>query len=77
MRRISLAVLESDYEAFKQAAKEQERSAAQLIREAMTFFRQHRLQQREPLRELPILSANRLLGELPSRAELYDELFED
>jgi hypothetical protein len=77
MRTISLAVLESDYEAFKEAAKEQGRSAAQLIREAMTFFRQHRLQKREPLRALPVLSAHRPIGNLPSRAELYDEVFED
>ena len=36
-----------------------------------------RLEPRTPLRELPVLSGHRPLGEPPSRAELHEEIFRD
>ncbi len=75
MRTISVAVSESDYETFRRAARARNRSAAQLIREAMAFFRVEKLKERPRLTDLPVLAGHRPLGEMPSRAELYDEMF--
>ena len=77
MRTISVAVSETDYEAFRRVARAQHRSTAQLIREAMAFFRAERLEERMPLEDLPVLAGHRAAGELPARAELYDEVFGD
>jgi hypothetical protein len=75
MKTISVAVSSSDYEAFREAAKKQQRSIAQLIREAMAFYREHELQERTPLRDLPVLPGHRLVGRLPSRDEIYEEMY--
>ncbi len=75
MRTISVAVSESDYEVFRRVAQSHQRSIAQLIREAMSFYRKQRLEKRMPLQDLPVLAGHRPLGELPDRAAVYDELF--
>ena len=75
MKTISVGVAEDDYEAFREAAKAQSRSIAQLIREAMFLFRAEHLEGQTPLRELPVLAGHKSVGALPSRAELYDEVF--
>jgi hypothetical protein len=76
MKTISLAVSESDYEAFRRAAQEENRPVAQLIREAMAFYRKERLEAKTPLTDLPLLVGHRLIQELPARDELYDEVFQ-
>lgn len=75
MKTISVSVSEGDYEAFRQAAKESDRSIAQLIREAMARFRASELEARTALRDVPVLPGHRPLGPLPDRSELYDEIF--
>ena len=75
MKTISVGVVESDYESFRKASKAQGRPIAQLIREAMAFYRQERLEQRTPLRDVPVLVGHRLVTGLPARGELYDEVF--
>jgi hypothetical protein len=77
MRTVSISVSEADYEAFREAARTSDRSIAQLVREAMAFYREERLQPRTRLREVPVLPGHRPLGELPSRAELYEEIFRE
>lgn len=75
MKTISLSVSELDYEAFRRAARNLGRPIAQLIREAMARYRAEELEPRPPLRDLPVLAGPRLRTALPSRAELYDEIF--
>jgi hypothetical protein len=75
MKTISLAVSESEYEAFRRAAQEENRPVAQLIREAMAYYREQRLEARTPLVELPLLPGHRLVQALPAREELYSEVF--
>jgi hypothetical protein len=75
MKTISVSVSETDYKAFREAARQRDRSIAQLIREAMARFRETELESRSPLRAVPVLPGHRLVGELPSRGELYDEVF--
>ena len=76
MKTISLSVSEDDYEVYREAAKMLGRPIAQLIREAMVRYRVEELEAKPPRTELPVLAGHRPLGELPSRAELVDELFE-
>ncbi len=74
MKTISVSVSESDYEAFRKVAKEQNRSIALLIREAMAEYRVSKLSERSRLTDLPVLPGHRLIGNLPSREEIYDEI---
>lgn len=76
MRTISVGVSESDYEAFREAARQRDRSIAQLIRDAMARYRETELEPRTRLRTVPVLPGHRPVGKLPSRSELYDEVFE-
>lgn len=75
MKSISVSVSEDDYEAFRAAAEREGQSIAGLIREAMAFYRQERLQDRPPLERLPLLIGHEPLIPLPSRATIYDEMF--
>lgn len=75
MKTISVAVSPSDYHAFQEAAKQQHRSTAQLIREAMAVYRKEHLQKRERLEKIPVLSGHKALGPLPDRGEVFDEIF--
>ena len=77
MKRVSISLSEAEYEAFREASRKSGRSIAQLVREAMTFYREERLQPRTRLRGVPVLPGHRPLGELPPRAELYEEAFRD
>jgi hypothetical protein len=76
MKTISVAVSESDYTTFQRAAREQDRAAAELIREAMALYREVKLEARAPLTDLPALAGHRQIAGLPSRSELYDESFD-
>jgi hypothetical protein len=75
MKTISVAVSESDYDVFREAARQRDRSIAQLIRDAMARYREIELEPRTPLRSVPVLPGHRPVGQLPSRSELYDEIF--
>ena len=76
MKTISVAVSEEEYERFRQVAADSDRSIAQLIREAMTFYRQEKLSVRSPLQDFPVLPGHHLVGELPSHEDVYDEMFD-
>jgi hypothetical protein len=77
MKTISVAVSPEDYEVFRRVARARQCSIAQLIREAMVFYRVEQLQKATPLTELPTLPGHRPLGRLPSRADIYTEIFAD
>jgi hypothetical protein len=76
MKTISVSVSKADYEAFRRGSKRLQRSIAQLIREAMALYREERLEQKSRLTELPILVGHRPQAPLPTRAELYDDVFD-
>lgn len=76
MKTISVAVSESDYDAFREAAQQRDRSIAQLIRDAMARYRETELEPRRPLRAVSVLPGHRPVGKLPSRSEIYEEMFE-
>jgi hypothetical protein len=74
MKAISLSVSESDYEAFRQAARADGRSIAFLIREAMAVYRLEHLEARTPLTVVPVLPGHRPLCDLAEKSDLYDEI---
>jgi len=76
MKTISVAVSESDYEAFREAARAEGRPIAQLIREAMAEYRREHLNRRSRLVELPLFPGPRPVEALPDRGEIYDEIFD-
>lgn len=76
MKTISLTVEPEVYEAFRAAAQERGSSIALLIREAMRFYREHRLGASERLEDVPVLLGHRPLGPLPDRPSLYDEIYD-
>ncbi len=77
MKTISLSVSERDYEEFRRVSRREARPIAELIREAMSFYRAEKLGRREPLRDLAVLTGHRpRRRRLPSRAEVYNEIFE-
>jgi hypothetical protein len=76
MKTISVSVSKADYEVFRRASKRLQRSIAQLIREAMSLYREERLEQKDRLLELPVVVGHRPLRALPTRAEVYDEMFD-
>lgn len=76
MKPISVIVSEDDYEVFRKAAREQSRSIADLIREAMTYYRAEQLETRTRLDQIPVLAGHRLKTKLPSRAQIYEQVFE-
>lgn len=51
MKTISVAISLEDYEVFRRAARARQYSIAQLIREAMVFYRVEQLQEATPLME--------------------------
>lgn len=75
MRTISLAVSESEYDAFRRAAAEGGRPIAQMIREAMAEYRATRFPDRTRLRSLVVLPGHRPVSPLPTRFEIYDDIF--
>lgn len=75
MKTISLSVSDADYEVFRRAAHEQGRPTEQLLLEALRFFRVEKLQRRERLTDLPVLSGPKPIAPLPTRAELYEDLY--
>ena len=76
MKTISLAVSESDYEAFRHASLSGGRSVAQLIREAMAVYRSEHLEDRTMLTKFPVLVGHRLIAELPTREAIHDEMLD-
>ena len=75
MKTISVSVSKVDYEAFRRGSKRLQRPIAQLIREAMALYREERLEQKSRLSELPVLVGHTPLAGLPTRGELYEEVF--
>jgi hypothetical protein len=74
MKPISLTVDNEEYEEFRRLAAARKRSIAQLIRDAMAAYLQQ-LEQRPPLGDLAVLAGHRPTGPLPTRADIYDDIF--
>ncbi len=74
MKTITVNVSEPVYRAFQQYAREHDRTAAELIREALAVYSEQRLQPRKSLRELQPLSLGKVLRPLRSGDDLLEEM---
>jgi hypothetical protein len=75
MRTLRLTLTDSEYEAFQRAADAAHRPMRQLLHEMIAGFQRETVNRKSPLRDLPVLQGHRPLGDLPSRADLYEEMF--
>jgi hypothetical protein len=74
MKTISVNVSEPVYEDFMQHAKRMDRTAAELIREAMELFRRDRIRSRTSLAGLKPLDLGKTLKPLSGRDDLLGEM---
>jgi hypothetical protein len=74
MKTISVNVSEPVYEDFMEHAQRTDRTAAELIREAMDLFRNERIRPRTSLRDLKPLNLGKTLKPLLRRDELLNEM---
>jgi hypothetical protein len=75
MRTLRVTVSDSEYDALQRVAEARDRSVEQLIQETLAFIQRNATEPRKPLRDLPVFPGHRPLADLPSRADLYEELF--
>ncbi|MCH8473693.1 MAG: ribbon-helix-helix protein, CopG family [Opitutales bacterium] len=76
MKPITVNVSESTYREFKEQARRQDRKTAELIREAMEFYREKKIREMESrsLRELQSESVGRILTPLESDNDILGEM---
>ncbi|TAK99014.1 MAG: hypothetical protein EPO07_11260 [Verrucomicrobia bacterium] len=74
MKTISVNVSEPVYEDFMEHAQRTDRTAAELIREAMELFRSQRIRPRTSLAGLKPLNLGKTLRPLTSRDDLLGEM---
>lgn len=74
MKTISVNVSEPVYDDFMQHAQRTDRTAAELIREAMDLFRRERIRPRTSLADLKPLNLGKTLKPLSSRDDLLGEM---
>lgn len=76
MRTLRVTVSDSEYDAIQKVADARNRSVEQLIQETLASFQRETFATRTPpLRDLPLYPGHRLVADLPSRADLYEEIF--
>ncbi len=76
MKAITINVSEPVYLEFQEYAKRHDRTAAELIREAMEAYRQRWTVRRGSLRELDPLDAGKALRPLSAQDDLLEEMLE-
>ena len=74
MKTISVNVSEPVYEDFMEHAQRTDRTAAELIREAMDLFRNQRIRPRTSLAELKPLNLGKSLRPFTGRDDLLGEM---
>lgn len=77
MKTVVVAIPESEYEAYRQAASERDQPVDELLQEAVKLYRVERLAGRQRLEDLPVFDGHRLVGEIPTRHAIYDEMFDE
>ena len=75
MRVISIHVSDKTYAEFKRYAQNLDRPVAELIREAMEWYRTHRIQTETILRHMPVSSRPKLKRRW-TREEIQEELLD-
>lgn len=74
MKQISLSIPNPDYEIYKSMAKQMDRPMAELIREALSLYKERQLGRLGPLEHLRLFPDTELIAPLSTREEVYDEV---
>jgi len=74
MKTITINVSEPVYRAYQEYARENDRTASEMIREALASYYDERLRPRTSLRTLPPLSLGRVLRPLKRGDDLMEEM---
>jgi predicted transcriptional regulator len=74
MKTITINVSEPVYRDFQEYARTNDRTASELIREAMEDYRQRKIHVQTSLRELEPTSAGRVIKELTAEDDLLSEM---
>jgi Arc/MetJ-type ribon-helix-helix transcriptional regulator len=77
MKTITVNVSEPVYRAFQQYGHEHDRTASELIREALAAYRDDKMRPRHSLRGLQPLSLGKVLRPLQSGDDLLEEMRDD
>jgi Arc/MetJ-type ribon-helix-helix transcriptional regulator len=76
MKQISLSIPNPDYEVYKSMAKQMDRPVSELIREALSLYKEQQLKRLGRLERLSLFPDTALIETLPTREEIYDEVTE-
>jgi predicted transcriptional regulator len=74
MKTITVNVSEPVYREFQEYAREHDRTASELIREALANYREDRMRPRQTLRGLRPLSLGKVLRPLKTTDDLMEEM---
>jgi hypothetical protein len=77
MKTITIKVSETDYRAFQQHAKRHDRTASELIREAMAQYRTEKITAQRSLLDAAPLSLGQMLMPLDEGDDLLEEMLDD
>ncbi len=77
MKTITINVSEPVYRDFQRFARARDRTASELIREAMAEFRERRIARSTTLADLSPVSVGRVLKPLCADDDLLTEMFDD
>ena len=78
MKAITINVSEPVYNTFQEYAKLQDRTASELIREAMELYKTEKIDRKKSIRDVQPVSAGKVLIPLTERTDFLEEmLYED
>jgi ribbon-helix-helix CopG family protein len=79
MKPITIHVSEPLYQEFQKHAKQTDRKAAELIREAMQLYRDQKIRkpQTHSIRDIKPISVGKILKPWTSRSEMLEDFFDD
>ncbi len=75
MKTLRVVVSDSEFQALRKVAVARDRSVEDLIRETMTSIQRGVIETGKTLRDLPLLLGHRPVADLPSRSDLYEDVF--
>jgi len=74
MKQVTINVSEPVYRIFQEYARSQDRTASEIIREAMEFYRAEKIEKKNSLMHLRPVSVGRILKHSEGREDYLDEM---
>jgi len=77
MKAITINVSDPVYKTFQEYAKEKDRTASELIREAMELYKAEKIDRKRSIRDLQPISVGRVLMPLSERTDFLEEMLHE